>query len=70
MRCCVIEMADKPVCFAMRVGVVKGDRSRNMFRGSKASLGREADRFLWPGAKPLSAVSQIVIHTIYKPLSL
>lgn len=40
----VIEMADKPVCFALGVGVVKGDQSAAVFRGSQAPLGRRGDR--------------------------
>lgn len=41
---CMMEMADKPMCFAIGVGVVKGDQSTAVFRGSNDPLGRRTDR--------------------------
>lgn len=58
------EMADKPMCFAMGVGVVKGDQSTAVFRGSKAPLGRRTDR----SSLARSQTSSSSIHT--KSLSL
>lgn len=55
-------MEDKPVRFAIRVGVVKGDHSTAMFRGWKPSGEENRSILLWPRAKPLSAFSYILIH--------
>lgn len=60
----MIEMADKPMCFAMAVGVVKGDQSTAVFRGSKAPLGRRGDRSSLASSQTSSFPS---IHTINNP---
>lgn len=43
-------MQDKPVCFAIRGGVVKGDRARAVFRGWKPS--GEENRSIFCGQEP------------------
>lgn len=52
------------MCFAMGVGVVKGDQSTAVFRGSKAPLGRRGDRSSLASSQTSSFPS---IHTIYNP---
>lgn len=59
---CVTEMADKPVCFALGVAVVKGDQCAAVFRGSQVPLGRRGDRSpTWPAANALTRPSTIYI---------
>lgn len=55
-------MEDKPVCFAIRAGVVKGDHSTAMLRGSKNPLGRRMDQSSVAKSQPASAFGYTLIH--------
>lgn len=59
---CVIEMADKTVCFALGVGVVKGDQSAAVFRSYSGEEGRSIPS--WPAANALTRPSTryIILH--------
>lgn len=56
-------MEDKPVCFAIRVGVVKGDQSTAMFRGWKPS-GEEMGSIL-DGQEPNPSVPSAAHSSTY-----
>lgn len=58
------DTAHKPMCFATRVGVVKGDHSTALFSGSNTPLGRRSDRSALDGSQPRPCL-QPDIHPHY-----